>query len=115
MPDAHAIGGMLQRPRKSSKRSIFFDFYHESVWRLGTHNFFVEGRLANWFSPFGLRLSLQTLCGIDQPDRTTVFNLTAQELDNAFAAITHHGFSTMLPEPPEWSVVAANWSSIEVQ
>ncbi len=41
-----------------------------------------------------------------------MFNLTTQELDNAFAAITHHGFSTMLPDPPEWAVVTANWSSI---
>ena len=41
-----------------------------------------------------------------------MFNLTTQELDNAFAAITHHGFSTMLPNPPEWAVVTANWSSI---
>lgn len=41
-----------------------------------------------------------------------MFHLTSQELDNAFFAITHHGFSTMLPDPPEWSVVTANWSSI---
>lgn len=41
-----------------------------------------------------------------------MFNLTAQELDNAFAAIVHHGYSTMLPPPPEWAVVTANWNSI---
>lgn len=41
-----------------------------------------------------------------------MFNLTTQELDNACAAIIHHGFSTMLPEPPEWSVVVTNWNSI---
>jgi hypothetical protein len=41
-----------------------------------------------------------------------MFNLTAQELDNAFAAISHHGYSTMLPEPSEWHVVSDNWPSI---
>lgn len=38
-----------------------------------------------------------------------MFNLTVHELDNAFAAISHHGYSTMLPPPPEWQVVVANW------
>ncbi len=41
-----------------------------------------------------------------------MFRLTATELDNAFAAISHHGYSTMLPEPPEWNVVCANWPLI---
>lgn len=37
-----------------------------------------------------------------------MFTLTAIELDNALAAIGHHGYSTMLPDPPEWDVVTAN-------
>ena len=41
-----------------------------------------------------------------------MFSLTAQELDNAFSAIQHHGYSAMLPAPPEWGVVAANWPAI---
>jgi hypothetical protein len=41
-----------------------------------------------------------------------MFNLSALELDCAFAAISHHGYSTMLPQPPEWAVVTANWPAI---
>ncbi len=41
-----------------------------------------------------------------------MFTLTGVELDNAFAAITHHGYSTMLPDPPEWGVVTTNWPAI---
>lgn len=41
-----------------------------------------------------------------------MFTLTTTELDNAYAAISHHGYSAMLPDPPEWAVVAANWPSI---
>lgn len=41
-----------------------------------------------------------------------MFSLTAQELDNAFSAIQHHGYSAMLPTPPEWNVVVANWPAI---
>lgn len=41
-----------------------------------------------------------------------MFNLTTQELDCAFAAISHHGYSTMLPQPPEWTVVAENWEDL---
>lgn len=41
-----------------------------------------------------------------------MFNLTAAELDNAFRAISHHGYSTMLPEPPEWKVIAENWQTV---
>jgi hypothetical protein len=41
-----------------------------------------------------------------------MFNLTTQELDAAFAAISHHGYSTMLPEPAEWRVVKDNWTVI---
>jgi len=41
-----------------------------------------------------------------------MFHLTTQELDNSFEAISHHGYSTMLPEPPEWQVVSANWPTV---
>lgn len=41
-----------------------------------------------------------------------MFYLRSDELDNALAAISHHGYSTMLPEPPEWQVVTANWPVI---
>lgn len=41
-----------------------------------------------------------------------MFSLTAQELDNAFTAIQHHGYSAMLPAPPEWGEVVANWATI---
>src|SRR4051812_4212576 len=42
----------------------------------------------------------------------SAFALTSDELDNAFAAISHHGYSAMLPEPPEWPIVAANWPAV---
>jgi hypothetical protein len=41
-----------------------------------------------------------------------MFMLTAAELDQAYAAINHHGYSTMLPDPPEWDTVKANWTVI---
>lgn len=41
-----------------------------------------------------------------------MFNLTKDELDNAFSSICHHGYSTMLPEPAEWQIIHDNWSAI---
>lgn len=41
-----------------------------------------------------------------------MFNLTKAELDDAFHAISHHGYSTMLPEPTEWAAVTANWETV---
>src|SRR5215211_8216886 len=41
-----------------------------------------------------------------------MFTLTVDELDNALAAIKHHGYSAMLPEPPEWAVIEANWAPL---
>jgi hypothetical protein len=41
-----------------------------------------------------------------------MFFLTASELDAARDAIAHHGYSTLLPEPPEWGTVLSNWSAI---
>lgn len=41
-----------------------------------------------------------------------MFSLTAQELDNAFAAIQRHGYSAMLPAPLEWGEVVTNWAAV---
>jgi hypothetical protein len=41
-----------------------------------------------------------------------MFTLTSAELDAAFNAICHHGYSTMLPEPAEWNVIKQNWNGI---
>ncbi|MDH5573757.1 MAG: hypothetical protein OEY89_18475 [Gammaproteobacteria bacterium] len=41
-----------------------------------------------------------------------MFNLEEQELESAFEAINHHGYSAMLPEPLEWASVKANWETI---
>lgn len=39
-----------------------------------------------------------------------MFHLTDDELDNAFGAVDHHGYSIYLPTPPEWEVVRENWT-----
>ena len=41
-----------------------------------------------------------------------MFNLEEQELENAFEAINHHGYSAMLPEPLEWASVKTKWETI---
>lgn len=43
-----------------------------------------------------------------------MFTLTSIELDNAVAAISHHGYSAMLPDPPEWQLITQNWPSVRV-
>lgn len=40
------------------------------------------------------------------------FNLTEGELQNGFDAIEHHGYSALLPAPPEWAVLKSEWVSI---
>lgn len=40
------------------------------------------------------------------------FQLTGPEIENAFAAIEHHGYSALLPTPPEWEVVRERWADI---
>lgn len=40
------------------------------------------------------------------------FQLTEPELQNAFDAIEHHGYSGLVPEPPEWSVIKDNWAIV---
>ena len=42
-----------------------------------------------------------------------MFKLTTEELQNAFDAIEHHGYSALLPAPAEWPVVAESWSTIQ--
>ena len=41
-----------------------------------------------------------------------MLKLTAEELQNAFDAIHHHGYSALLPPPAEWSLVAESWATI---
>lgn len=41
-----------------------------------------------------------------------MFKLTADELDSAFDAINHHGYSAMLPEPVEWTAVRDHWPEV---
>jgi hypothetical protein len=43
------------------------------------------------------------------------FNLTEQELQNAFEAIEHHGYSGLVPHPPEWQTIRDNWGEIRPQ
>lgn len=42
-----------------------------------------------------------------------MFNLTENELQNAFEAIIHHGYSTMLPDPYEWQFVVQRWPDVK--
>jgi hypothetical protein len=43
------------------------------------------------------------------------FNLTEQELQNAFEALEHHGYSGLVPYPPEWQTVRENWEEIKAR
>lgn len=40
------------------------------------------------------------------------FNLSEAELQSALEAIEHHGYSALLPTPPEWAVMKAEWASL---
>jgi hypothetical protein len=42
-----------------------------------------------------------------------MFKLTTAELQNALEAIEHHGYSTLLPTPPEWLVLRNQWAEIK--
>ena len=42
-----------------------------------------------------------------------MFNLEDNELENAFAAINHHGYSAMLPEPMEWDSIKNRWDDVK--
>jgi hypothetical protein len=41
-----------------------------------------------------------------------MFRLSEDELQNAFEAVEHQGYSTLLPPPPEWSILRQEWESI---
>lgn len=41
------------------------------------------------------------------------FNLTEQELQNAFEAIDHHGYSGLVPAPPEWKIIQDRWNELK--
>ena len=41
-----------------------------------------------------------------------LFKLTDNELQNGFDAIEHHGYSALLPTPPEWSLLRGHLDSI---
>ena len=43
-----------------------------------------------------------------------MFQLTDIELQNAFEAINHHGYSAMLPQPYEWQFVVNRWPDVKV-
>lgn len=43
------------------------------------------------------------------------FHLTEDELQNGFDAIEHHGYSALLPTPPEWAVLKDNWQELKSQ
>lgn len=43
-----------------------------------------------------------------------MFKLTEDELQLAFEAIEHHGYSSMLPDPPEWQVFKNKWEEVKV-
>ena len=42
-----------------------------------------------------------------------MFKLTDIELQNAFEAICHHGYSAMFPQPYEWQFVIAKWPEVK--
>ena len=42
-----------------------------------------------------------------------MFHLTEIELQNAFEAICHHGYSAMIPQPHEWQSVVGRWSDVK--
>jgi hypothetical protein len=41
-----------------------------------------------------------------------MFFLTEDELELAFSALNHHGYSALLPHPPEWETVKSCWTDL---
>jgi hypothetical protein len=41
-----------------------------------------------------------------------MFFLTTKSLDDAFRALTSHGYGDFFPDPPEFDLVRSNWSSV---
>ena len=48
-------------------------------------------------------------------DSAMPFNLTEQELQSAFEALEHHGYSGLVPFPPEWQTVRDHWDEIKTR
>lgn len=44
-----------------------------------------------------------------------MFKLTDEEVQNAFEAIEHHGYSTLIPPPQEWAIIKDNWDAFKIQ
>lgn len=44
-----------------------------------------------------------------------MFKLSENELQNGFEAIEHHGYSALLPTPPEWNVLRNHWDSVRAE
>ncbi len=44
-----------------------------------------------------------------------MFKLTENELQLAFNAIEHHGYSTLIPQPKEWQIVKENWEKFRLE
>ena len=42
-----------------------------------------------------------------------MFQLTPAELDNAYEAVRHHGYSALWPTPHEWATVEDNWPFVQ--
>jgi len=42
-----------------------------------------------------------------------MFKLTDAELQNAYEAVSHHGYSAMLPPPHEWKAVVEKWPEVK--
>lgn len=41
-----------------------------------------------------------------------MFTLTRAELQNAYDAISHHGYSSLWPPPQEWTIVTKHWTQV---
>lgn len=41
------------------------------------------------------------------------FHLSEAELQSGFEAIEHHGYSALLPTPPEWDVLKSEWEALK--
>src|SRR5688572_9375624 len=44
-----------------------------------------------------------------------MFKLSTTELQNSFEAIEHHGYSALLPTPPEWEILRNHWNELKEQ
>ncbi|PHQ69062.1 MAG: hypothetical protein COB93_09010 [Sneathiella sp.] len=44
-----------------------------------------------------------------------MFKLSDDEIERAYKCIQHHGFSTLIPDPPEWQDLVSNWGAVKEQ